>query len=93
MKPTISLAGSMFSTSLSAIATKRPSFYGRILPVLLGLDPAISIVKGVEVPGAHHALKTAFVACLECTHSSAEPVTLSVNSHDVHINNVDCNLF
>ncbi|XP_065010701.1 uncharacterized protein LOC135640318 isoform X2 [Musa acuminata AAA Group] len=59
--------------SLSAIATKRPSFYGRILPVLLGLDPAISIVKGVEVPGAHHALKTAFVACLECTHSSAEP--------------------
>ncbi|KAJ8476753.1 hypothetical protein OPV22_020480 [Ensete ventricosum] len=59
--------------SLSAIATKRPSFYGRILPVLLGLDPAISIVKGVEVPGAHHALKTVFVACLECTHSSAEP--------------------
>ncbi|XP_026660999.2 symplekin isoform X2 [Phoenix dactylifera] len=59
--------------SLSAIAEKRPSFYGRILPVLLGLDPASSVIKGVQVPNAHHALKNAFMACLKCTHSSAEP--------------------
>ncbi|XP_074592779.1 uncharacterized protein LOC141848631 isoform X2 [Curcuma longa] len=58
--------------SLSAIAVKRPSFYGRILPILLGLDPAISVVSA-RVPGSHHALKIAFVACLKCTHSSAEP--------------------
>ncbi|KAH7677881.1 symplekin protein [Dioscorea alata] len=59
--------------SLSAIAKKRPSFYGRILPVLLCLDPASSVIKGVQVPGAHHALKNAFVACLNCTHASAMP--------------------
>ncbi|KAG6523623.1 hypothetical protein ZIOFF_013488 [Zingiber officinale] len=68
----VSLAGLMFSASLSAIAVKRPSFYGRILPILLGLDPAISVVSA-QVPGSHHALKNAFVACLKCTHSSAEP--------------------
>lgn len=72
---TVSLAGLMFSASLSAIAVKRPSFYGRILPILLGLDPAISVVSA-RVPGSHHALKIAFVACLKCTHSSAEPVIL-----------------
>lgn len=59
--------------SLSAIAKRRPSFYGRILPVLLCLDPASSVIKGVQVPGAHHALKNAFMACLNCTHSSAAP--------------------
>jgi hypothetical protein len=63
------------SSSLSAIAQRRPSFYGRILPVLLSLDPASSIIK-LRVPGAFHALKSAFSACLECTHSSAEPVFL-----------------
>ncbi|GJY87707.1 symplekin isoform X1 [Tanacetum coccineum] len=31
--------------SLSAIAKKRPAFYGRILPVLLGLDPSSAAVK------------------------------------------------
>ncbi|KAJ6837724.1 uncharacterized protein M6B38_323375 [Iris pallida] len=59
--------------SLSVIAKRRPSFYGRILSVLLSLDPATSVIKGVQVPGAHHALKNAFVACLQCTHSSAAP--------------------
>ncbi|CAN6200376.1 unnamed protein product [Urochloa humidicola] len=62
----------VFVTSLSAIAQRRPSFYGRILPVLLSLDPASSIIK-LQVPGAFHALKSAFTACLKCTHSSAEP--------------------
>ncbi|CAM0151620.1 unnamed protein product [Urochloa decumbens] len=62
----------VFVTSLSAIAQRRPSFYGRILPVLLSLDPASSIIK-LRVPGAFHALKSAFTACLKCTHSSAEP--------------------
>ena len=61
------------SLSLSAIAQRRPSFYGRILPVLLSLDPANTIIK-TQVPGAFHALKSAIDACLKCTHSSAEPV-------------------
>ncbi|XP_020672070.1 uncharacterized protein LOC110092056 isoform X1 [Dendrobium catenatum] len=59
--------------SVSVIAKRRPSFYGRILPVLLSLDPELSVIKGVQVPGAHHALKNAFMACLQCTHSSAAP--------------------
>ncbi|KAL3536521.1 hypothetical protein ACH5RR_004982 [Cinchona calisaya] len=54
--------------SLSAIASKRPAFYGRILPVLLGLDPSSSSGKGV-----HHALKSAFLTCLSCTHPGAAP--------------------
>ncbi|XP_024312519.1 symplekin isoform X2 [Brachypodium distachyon] len=62
----------VFVSSLSAIAQRRPSFYGRILPVLLSLDPTNAIIK-VQVPGAFHALKSAFDACLKCTHSSAEP--------------------
>uniref|UniRef100_A0ACD5YTB7 Uncharacterized protein n=2 Tax=Avena sativa TaxID=4498 RepID=A0ACD5YTB7_AVESA len=62
----------VFVSSLSAIAQRRPSFYGRILPVLLSLDPANTIIK-VQFPGAFHALKSAIDACLKCTHSSAEP--------------------
>ncbi|KAI4968377.1 hypothetical protein ZWY2020_058032 [Hordeum vulgare] len=62
----------VFVTSLSAIAQRRPSFYGRILPVLLSLDPANTIIK-VQVPDSFHALKSAIDACLKCTHSSAEP--------------------
>ncbi|XP_043695297.1 symplekin isoform X2 [Telopea speciosissima] len=59
--------------SLSAIAKKRPAFYGRILPVLLGLDLSSSVIKGVRFCGAHHALKNAFVSCLKCTHPGAAP--------------------
>ncbi|MCL7032904.1 hypothetical protein MKW94_018386 [Papaver nudicaule] len=59
--------------SLSTIANKRPAFYGRILPVLLGLEPSSSVVKGVRVTGAHHALKKAFLSCLKCTHPGAAP--------------------
>ncbi|KAK9290954.1 hypothetical protein L1049_009134 [Liquidambar formosana] len=58
---------------LAAIAKKRPAFYGRILPVLLGLDPSSSVVKGVQVSGAHYALKNAFLSCLNCTHPGAAP--------------------
>ncbi|KAH7841466.1 hypothetical protein Vadar_030192 [Vaccinium darrowii] len=54
--------------SLSAIAKKRPSFYGRILPVLLGLEPSSFVNKGFRVSGAHHGLKNAFISCLNCTH-------------------------
>lgn len=68
----------MFVTSLSAIAKKRPAFYGRILPVLLGLDPSFSVIKGVRVPGVHHALKNAFLTCLNCTHLAAAPVVTSL---------------
>ncbi|GAB2262628.1 hypothetical protein Droror1_Dr00003625 [Drosera rotundifolia] len=58
---------------LSAIAKKRPSFYGRILPVLLGLDPSNSAVKTAHVYGVQQALKNAFVSCLWCKHPSATP--------------------
>ncbi|KAK3018031.1 hypothetical protein RJ639_004521 [Escallonia herrerae] len=54
--------------SLSAIAKQRPAFYGRILPVLLGLDPSSSVSMGV-----HHCLKNAFLSCLKCTHPGAAP--------------------
>ncbi|XP_022745644.1 symplekin isoform X4 [Durio zibethinus] len=59
--------------SLSAIAKKRPAYYGRILPVLLSLDPPSYVIKGVHVYGAHHALKNALLSCLKCTHPSAAP--------------------
>ncbi|KAK9069962.1 hypothetical protein SSX86_010360 [Deinandra increscens subsp. villosa] len=59
--------------SLSEIAKKRPAFYGRILPVLLGLDPSNSAVKAGHVSGVHHALKNAFLTCLKCTHPGAAP--------------------
>ncbi|KAL6987815.1 hypothetical protein U1Q18_013560 [Sarracenia purpurea var. burkii] len=56
------------------IANKRPAFYGRILPVLLGLDPSSSANRGFRVSGAHYALKNAFLSCLKCTHPGAAPV-------------------
>lgn len=59
--------------SLSVIARKRPALYGRILPVLIGLDPSSSANKGVYVSGVHYPLKNAFLACLKCTHPSAAP--------------------
>ncbi|PON51152.1 Coatomer beta subunit [Parasponia andersonii] len=59
--------------SLSTIAKKRPAFYGRILPVLLGLSPPSSVINGVHISGAHHALKNAFLTCLKCTHPGAAP--------------------
>ncbi|KAK6120262.1 hypothetical protein DH2020_045953 [Rehmannia glutinosa] len=59
--------------SLSAVATKRPVFYGRILPVLLGLDPSSSAGKAMHLAGVHHALKNAFESCLNCTHPGAAP--------------------
>ncbi|XP_021289459.1 uncharacterized protein LOC110420462 [Herrania umbratica] len=59
--------------SLSAIAKKRPAYYGRILSVLLGLDSPSVVIKGVHVYGAHHALKNALLSCLKCTHPSAVP--------------------
>lgn len=58
---------------LSAIATKRPAFYGRILPVLLSLNPSSSDGNEKHVSGVHHALKTAFISCLNCTHPGAAP--------------------
>ncbi|XP_009598060.1 uncharacterized protein [Nicotiana tomentosiformis] len=58
---------------LSAIATKRPAFYGRILPVLLSLNPSSSDGNAKHVSGVYHALKNAFVSCLNCTHPGAAP--------------------
>ncbi|XAR50837.1 hypothetical protein NMG60_11005286 [Bertholletia excelsa] len=59
--------------SLSSIAQKRPAFYGRILPVLLGLDLSSSTDKGMCVFGTRHALKNAFLSCLKCSHPGAAP--------------------
>ncbi|KAG9453394.1 hypothetical protein H6P81_006298 [Aristolochia fimbriata] len=59
--------------SLSAIAKRRPSYYGHILPVLLSLDPSNSVVKGVPIAGANHALKNAFTSCLDCSHPGVAP--------------------
>ncbi|GMH26513.1 hypothetical protein Nepgr_028356 [Nepenthes gracilis] len=58
---------------LSTIARKRPSFYGRILPVLLSLDLSNFAVITAHVRAMHLALKNAFVSCLQCTHPSATP--------------------
>lgn len=59
--------------SLATIAKKRPPCYGRILPVLLGLDPSNSVIEGMHGYGAHHALKNAFLTCLKCNHLGAAP--------------------
>lgn len=67
----------LYCFSLSAVARKRPAFYGRILPVLLGLGPSSSVTsvsKGMHLAGVHHALKNAFESCLNCTHPGAAPV-------------------
>ncbi|KAJ0089238.1 hypothetical protein Patl1_31343 [Pistacia atlantica] len=64
----------MFLFSLSAIAKKRPAYYGRILPVLLALDPPSSVIKGMHLSSAHHALKNALLSCLKCTHPGAAPL-------------------
>eukprot|EP01018_Ginkgo_biloba_P002290 Gb_24672 [translate_table: standard] len=57
--------------SLAAIAKKRPALYGRVLPVLLGLDPNSESGKGGQVASVQHAMKTAFLAFLKCTHPGA----------------------
>ncbi|XP_038693339.1 symplekin isoform X2 [Tripterygium wilfordii] len=60
--------------SLSSIAKKRPAYFGRVLPVLLGLDPSSSASEGgVHVSGACHVLRNAFLSCLKCTHPGAAP--------------------
>lgn len=58
---------------LSEIATKRPAFYGRILPVLLSLSPSSSDGNKMHVSGVYRALKIAFISCLHCTHPGAAP--------------------
>lgn len=62
------------SASISAVAKERPAFYGRVLPVLLGLDPTSSVMKGAPVSGACHALKNAFLSCIDSTYPGAAPV-------------------
>ncbi|OWM81734.1 uncharacterized protein LOC116195754 [Punica granatum] len=66
--------------SVSAVAKKRPAFYGRILPVLLGLDSISHVVNGVHIYGARHALKNAFLSCLESKHPGAAPWRDRLNS-------------
>ena len=57
--------------SLVAIAKKRLALYGRIFPVLLGLDPNCESGKGDQVASVQHALKTTFLAFLKCTQPEA----------------------
>ncbi|CAN1303628.1 SYMPK [Linum perenne] len=59
--------------SLATIAKQRPLYFGRIIPVLLGLDPSSSVVKGMTAPGSQLALKNAFLTCLKCTHPVSAP--------------------
>eukprot|EP00250_Pteridium_aquilinum_P033702 c611_g1_i1 orf=440-4438(-) len=59
--------------SLASIAKQRPSMYGRVLPVLLGLVPILELMKGAQVKSVAQALKNAFVNLLKCTHSGAGP--------------------
>lgn len=67
--------------SLASIAKQRPSLYGRVLPVLLGLVPNCEAMKGVQVASIAQALKNAFVTLLKCTHSGAGPVSVHKPSH------------
>lgn len=73
VKSLSSLVVVVLINSLSAIARKRPPYYGRILPVLLGLDPPTSVIEGMHISGPQHALKNALLACLKCTHPGASP--------------------
>ncbi|XP_012087848.1 uncharacterized protein LOC105646588 isoform X2 [Jatropha curcas] len=59
--------------SLATIAKRRPPYYGRILPVLLGLGPSGSSIEVMHASGANLALKNAFLTCLKCTHPGAAP--------------------
>ncbi|WCJ28032.1 HEAT repeat-containing protein [Euphorbia peplus] len=59
--------------SLATVAKRRPPYYGRILPVLLGLGPSGAAIEVMHVSGANHALKNAFLTCLKCTHPGAAP--------------------
>ncbi|KAL2622737.1 hypothetical protein R1flu_002942 [Riccia fluitans] len=59
--------------SLAAVAKRRPSLYGRVLPVLLGLAPNCENIKGGQVASVVHALKNAFISLLKCQHSGAGP--------------------
>uniref|UniRef100_A0A1J3J2M7 Symplekin n=1 Tax=Noccaea caerulescens TaxID=107243 RepID=A0A1J3J2M7_NOCCA len=58
--------------SLSSVAKKRPAYCGKILPVLLSLDP-LMFLNGVHAAAANLALKTVFLSCLKCTHPAAAP--------------------
>lgn len=62
--------------SLAAVAKRRTSLYGRVLPVLLGLAPNCENIKGGQVASVIHALKNALLSLLKCTHSGAGPVCL-----------------
>ncbi|XP_031475162.1 uncharacterized protein LOC116247253 isoform X1 [Nymphaea colorata] len=59
--------------SLSDVAKKRPAFYGRILPVILGLDASVCTLNGSRISGVPNALKHAFLTCLKCSHPGAIP--------------------
>ncbi|KAI4331577.1 hypothetical protein MLD38_029754 [Melastoma candidum] len=73
VKSLSNLAITVLISSISAIAKERPAFYGRVLPVLLGLDPTSSVMKGAPVSGACHALRNAFLSCIDSTYPGAAP--------------------
>ncbi|CAK9233640.1 unnamed protein product [Sphagnum troendelagicum] len=59
--------------SLAGIAKRRPSMFGRILPVLLALAPDCESIKGGQVASVIHTLKTAFLSLLKCSQPGALP--------------------
>lgn len=60
--------------SLAGIAKRRPSMFGRILPVLLALAPNCEPIKGGQVASVIHSLKSAFLILLKCNQPGAVPV-------------------
>ncbi|KAH7841057.1 hypothetical protein Vadar_025042 [Vaccinium darrowii] len=69
-----SLSNSMIIVLINSYCEEKTFLYGRILPVLFGLEPSSFVNKGFRVSGAHHALKNACICCLNCTHPGAAPV-------------------
>lgn len=66
----------VYVNSLASVAKQRPSLYGRVLPVLLGLVPHCEAMKGIQVASIAQALKNALANLLKCTHSGAGPVSV-----------------
>uniref|UniRef100_A0A7I4CYA0 Symplekin n=1 Tax=Physcomitrium patens TaxID=3218 RepID=A0A7I4CYA0_PHYPA len=59
--------------SLAGIAKKRPSMFGRILPVLLALAPNCEPIQGSQIASVIHELKSAFLNLLKSNQPGALP--------------------
>ncbi|KAG0626679.1 hypothetical protein M758_2G143300 [Ceratodon purpureus] len=59
--------------SLAGIAKRRPSMFGRILPVLLALAPNCEPIQGSQIASVVHELKSAFLSLLKSNQPGALP--------------------